>query len=122
MFVLVTVFCGFLGWIGWNWHIVQERRSVFSNLMVEDTAKIAPYCTMADPRPMPFPRSWLGDQRMKFIAVNRNCSPEAIERVRTAYQEAEIIVSADPFDVLLSIQTAAAVKTGWPFPDARVKP
>jgi hypothetical protein len=118
LLIVVTVFCAILGWIGWNWRIVKERRYVFGNLTAADMPKIPPYCTMADPRPMPFPRSWLGDQRMKFIAVNRNCDPREIERVRTAYPEAEIIVSADPVGDLLSKETKAAVSRGWPFPSA----
>ena len=115
LLVGVTLFCGFLGWLGWNWRIVQERRYVFGDLTVADMPKTSPYCTMADPRPMPFPRSWLGDQRMKFIAVNRNCDPKAIERVRTVYPEAEIIVSTDPVGFLLSKETKAAVSRGWPY-------
>ena len=90
MFILVTVLCGFLGWIEWNRRIVKERRAcVDEAIRIHrrfDAALFLPSSNTA-----PFPRNWLGDQMHNVIVVHQELGPDVFARIRDAYPEAKVI-------------------------------
>ena len=97
LFVVVTVVCGFLGWLGWNWRIVQERRASFAN-MVHKKQMLSAWGYLNPPPPAPFPRNLMGDVKVKIIVVRIGCEDNEIDRLRAAYPEAKVCLSEDASD------------------------
>jgi hypothetical protein len=107
MFVLVTVGCIALGWLGWNWRIVRERQHCFDGITwshaadgLRGTARDIPYVwCFPDESPMPFPRNLLGDKRMKAFLIQSDLGEMAIARIRRAYPEANVLLVEDQVGV-----------------------
>jgi hypothetical protein len=94
----MTVVCCLLGWLGWQWRIVQERRACF-----DDVSRLHPGICVAVCRgssdPAPFARNWLGDELERVIVVNQKLGPKVFARIRAAYPEAKVISAEDPTSV-----------------------
>jgi hypothetical protein len=88
MFVLVTVACGFLGWLGWNWQIVLERKAVFRSLVADRL--IIPTWEHPSQQPSPFPRNVMGDKQVNVILLEHGCPDKTAARLRALYPEAKI--------------------------------
>ena len=71
LFVLVALVAAFMGWIGYQVHLVRERRAMLKNVLYAGPGNI----TIANPRrysDLPFYRKWLGDTEYTRIdAQNR---------------------------------------------------
>ena len=91
MFVLVTVFCGLLGWVEWNRRIMQERKASFRGVSSGEYL----YATTFSDDPAPCPRNLMGDQMLEEIFVKQSCPDRALDRLRAAYSEALIHICDD---------------------------
>jgi hypothetical protein len=95
-FVVLTIFGGGLGWIGWQTSIVQERASVREWLRVRrgaardhlDQIRQDPTVRQWDP---PLVRQWFGDYALAGILLPPDCTDIEAERVKAAFSEASIL-------------------------------
>ena len=87
---LVTVVSVFLGWLGCHWQIVRERQACFTSITW--SGEEPPFSVSQDQRPVPFPRNWLGDKRLRTITVHSDLDEKSIARIREAHPEAEMFI------------------------------
>ena len=96
--LLVAIGIGglFLGWLTWNWRIVQERKECLQLLKVtgHEIYKRTKTLAHADEHyyhPMPFPRNLMGDTRIVAIYFAQGFRTDEVARIRKAFPEAQII-------------------------------
>jgi hypothetical protein len=88
MFVAVTVFAC---WLGWQVHIVRERRALREWFANSETLLDGQVDTIRQPARIPFWRSWLRDQPTTCIWLHIP-DEDTERRVRCCFPEAEVRV------------------------------
>jgi hypothetical protein len=89
LLVVVTVVCCFLGWLGWNWRIVQERKQIIEKIEANEGFTVQDNVLTA----IPTIREWIGDKPYQTIVLPQNVySPKEIENIRTHFAETNVLV------------------------------
>ena len=94
MLMLITAFGSVLGWLGWNWRIVQERNNTLG--IINKSMRTVVATRRLDPSPMPFPRNLMGDWRLKCVFVRRDLADSEVTRLRNTFPEAELRLVDNP--------------------------
>jgi hypothetical protein len=107
--VVVAMLCVFCGWLGWNVHVVRERKAVFAEIERNKGDAQFGYIGLEQAESNPagraalragesgyvrisFVRRLLGDESCLEMSLPPALEPELIERVEKAFPEAKLAI------------------------------
>jgi|GEM_PF-5205272 len=98
MFVVVTVFAIFLGWLGWKLSFIRQRRdflaTMYQNIEADGFTDVFIFDHYTQPRSSTtrylFWRRWLDDKTREQIWVWSDSTETDLERARELFPEAQV--------------------------------
>jgi hypothetical protein len=92
LFVVVTVIAC---WLGWNLHVVEERKLLRSWIQknrghVLPAADWMRYRPLNEPITIPLIRQWFGDEPIYSVSLPYGSSQFDLDRTRAAFSEARV--------------------------------
>jgi len=101
LFVLVTICGAVIGYVGWQWRIVQERKAVFALLgayEMRPAPQPAPAIILywPDDLPLPWVRRLMGDSKVpSWGRLSYRVTAADLQRIKRALPEAVIETQGD---------------------------
>lgn len=88
LFVVVTVCCIGLGWIGWQVNVVQSRKALLE--WISGSSGFVTIDDFAKPARVSWIRRLLGDHEITGIELLDSTDPTQLDRIKSAFPEAQV--------------------------------